>query len=405
MATYAWIAIGGALGSMARAWVAIAVARLTGPQFPWGTIGINVLGSLIIGVFAEITSPAGRFSVPAETRAFVMVGFCGGFTTFSSFSLQTLDLLRDGRPGQALGNVAVSVTLCIASVAAGYYGAGALHPTGARAAAVAGRGRQVALAVLDQPERVAHILSGASRAVQLAGGGRIAALAIGPLSTGGFLPSEEVMTTERAVELAAAGRARVETLRRAFETWTSGAHAGWAETEGDPTAAVARQGRRADLVVLRRPERAGDKIAHRALHAALFDTGRPVLVVPATSAGFGRRVAIAWKDDGKAEAAIRATLDWLRQAESVVLLLVAEDGETGAAVPALLRENGVAAEARIVDPGGRAAGLALIEAAGRMGADLLVMGAYAHGSWREAILGGVTQHVLTESTIPVLLRN
>ena len=126
MASYLWIALGGALGSAARAWMATAVARATGPDFPWGTIAINVLGSFVIGGFGALTAAGGRYPVPLDARAFVMIGLCGGFTTFSSFSLQTLDLLRAGRPGQALANVALSVLLCLAAVAAGHYGAAAL---------------------------------------------------------------------------------------------------------------------------------------------------------------------------------------------------------------------------------------------------------------------------------------
>lgn len=125
--TYLWIAIGGALGSVGRAWLALLVARLTGPQFPWGTILINVVGSFVIGLFATLTAPAGgRVSVPPDARAFVMVGICGGFTTFSSFSLQTLELARADQYGHALANVALSIVLCLASVAAGYYSGAAL---------------------------------------------------------------------------------------------------------------------------------------------------------------------------------------------------------------------------------------------------------------------------------------
>jgi protein CrcB len=127
-AAYLWIALGGALGSVGRAWLALAVARLTGAQFPWGTILINVVGSFVIGFFGTLTAVSeGRFALSAEARAFVMVGLCGGFTTFSSFSLQTLELARDGRPGQALANIALSLVLCLGSVAAGHYGAMSLN--------------------------------------------------------------------------------------------------------------------------------------------------------------------------------------------------------------------------------------------------------------------------------------
>ena len=125
--TYAWIAAGSALGGVGRYWLALAMVRLTGPAFPWGTILINILGSFVIGFFGALTAAGGRLAVPPDIRAFVMVGLCGGFTTFSSFSLQTLDLLRDGRTAQALGNVGLSVLFCLAAVAAGHYAASALN--------------------------------------------------------------------------------------------------------------------------------------------------------------------------------------------------------------------------------------------------------------------------------------
>jgi CrcB protein len=117
---YLFVALGSAVGGMGRYWMAGAVARLTGPQFPWGTILINILGSALIGIAAALTGPGGRLAVAQDLRIFVMVGVCGGFTTFSSFSLQTLELLRDGRAMEALGNIALSVLLCLAGVAAGY---------------------------------------------------------------------------------------------------------------------------------------------------------------------------------------------------------------------------------------------------------------------------------------------
>src|SRR5690242_15146830 len=104
MGTYLSIAAGGALGSVARYWLSVVMLRLTGPQFPWGTILINIIGSFVIAFAGALTMPGGRWPAGVEVRAFIMVGICGGFTTFSSFSLQTLDLLRDGRGGQALAN-------------------------------------------------------------------------------------------------------------------------------------------------------------------------------------------------------------------------------------------------------------------------------------------------------------
>jgi CrcB protein len=120
--TYLLVALGGAIGSVSRAWVSVTVVRLVGPNFPWSTMVINVVGSAIIGIVAASALSPTRTFITQEVRIFLMVGFCGGFTTFSSFSLQTFELLREGRPAAALANVALSVVLCIVAAAAGYLG-------------------------------------------------------------------------------------------------------------------------------------------------------------------------------------------------------------------------------------------------------------------------------------------
>jgi len=117
---YGWIGVGSALGGMARFWLAGVAARLAGESFPWGTIAINIVGSFVIGFFATLTGPDGRLFVSSTARQFVMVGICGGFTTFSSFSLQTLNLAKDGELVQAAENVGGSVVLCLAAVWAGH---------------------------------------------------------------------------------------------------------------------------------------------------------------------------------------------------------------------------------------------------------------------------------------------
>src|SRR5215470_4510155 len=93
---YFWIMVGSALGGGARYWFGGVVANWIGETFPWGTLFINIIGSMVIGFFATVTGPDGRFLVGTAGRQFVMIGLCGGFTTFSSFSLQTLNLARDG---------------------------------------------------------------------------------------------------------------------------------------------------------------------------------------------------------------------------------------------------------------------------------------------------------------------
>ena len=116
---YLWVAVGSALGGVLR----YALTRATIPistGVPWGTVLINVLGSFVIGFFGTLTLQTGRYPLSDNARLFVMVGVCGGFTTFSSFSLQTFDLMRTGQFGRAITNVVLSVALCLAAVAFGH---------------------------------------------------------------------------------------------------------------------------------------------------------------------------------------------------------------------------------------------------------------------------------------------
>lgn len=113
------VALGGAIGTIGRYLIALATLPIS-QTVPWGTILINVAGSFLIGLFGTLTLAQGRYPVPEAVRLFVMVGVCGGFTTFSSFSLQTLDLLRGGALWRAGLNVSVSVALCVAAVALGH---------------------------------------------------------------------------------------------------------------------------------------------------------------------------------------------------------------------------------------------------------------------------------------------
>jgi CrcB protein len=122
MLTYLWVAIGGALGSVSRYWLSGLVAERYGETFPWSTLIINVTGSFLIGIFAALVIPEGRMDSQSRafTTQFLMIGICGGYTTFSSFSLQTLNLLRDRQWLYAGGNMILSVVLCMIAVWLGY---------------------------------------------------------------------------------------------------------------------------------------------------------------------------------------------------------------------------------------------------------------------------------------------
>ena len=110
---------GGALGTLARYLLALAALPISG-NLPWGTIAINAIGSFAIGLFGTLTLAHGRYPVSENVRLFVMIGLCGGFTTFSSFSLQTLELLRSGALLRAGVNIVASVVLSVCAVAAGH---------------------------------------------------------------------------------------------------------------------------------------------------------------------------------------------------------------------------------------------------------------------------------------------
>jgi fluoride exporter len=116
MLNYFWVMIGGALGTGARFWASGMIARRAGELFPLGTLAVNVTGSFVIGVFAAFTDPQGPFLVDARIRQFFMIGVCGGYTTFSSFSLQTLDLAQDGDWFKAALNVVLSFGGCLLAV-------------------------------------------------------------------------------------------------------------------------------------------------------------------------------------------------------------------------------------------------------------------------------------------------
>nr|WP_198034924.1 fluoride efflux transporter CrcB [Bradyrhizobium sp. WSM1417] len=114
------IMIGSVLGGCARYFISGAIARRLGETFPWGTVTINVTGAFLIGIFGALaTHPGSAFAAP-DPWLFAVTGFLGCYTTVSSFSLQTLTLARNGEAMHALGNVAVSVVLCLAAVSCGF---------------------------------------------------------------------------------------------------------------------------------------------------------------------------------------------------------------------------------------------------------------------------------------------
>lgn len=115
-----WIFLGSGLGGVARWGASGFIAARLGETFPWGTLVVNVSGSFVLGFFATLTGPDGRFLAPSSVREFFMLGLCGGYTTFSSFSLQTLTLAREGEWFRAGANAVLSMVLCLAGVWLGH---------------------------------------------------------------------------------------------------------------------------------------------------------------------------------------------------------------------------------------------------------------------------------------------
>lgn len=121
------VILGSGIGGGLRYWMSGVIAQRFGETFPLGTLAVNVLGSFAIGFFATQTGPEGRWLVPPEGRTFFMAGICGGFTTFSSFSLQTLALARDAEWLYVGINIVGSVTLCLIAVWLGHLLASTLN--------------------------------------------------------------------------------------------------------------------------------------------------------------------------------------------------------------------------------------------------------------------------------------
>ena len=119
MLNWLWVFLGGGLGSLARYGLSGLVDRRF-ETFPWGTLLVNLTGSFAIGLFAALTGPEGRWLAPSSVRVFFMIGVCGGYTTFSSFSLHTLALVEDGQWFKAGANAVLSLVLCLVGVWLGH---------------------------------------------------------------------------------------------------------------------------------------------------------------------------------------------------------------------------------------------------------------------------------------------
>jgi len=186
---------------------------------------------------------------------------------------------------------------------------------------------------------------------------------------------------------------------------TTGPTAGWTEIVGAEDEVLVGRGRLADLLVVARPVAHAEAPSVISFNAAVFESGRPVLVAPTEAvASMGRRVAISWNGSAEAARAVSAALPLLKRAEAVRILNVDTDdtaGEGAANLAEYLGWHGVSGEYRAIPADDGPVGAAIIAACTDV--DLLVMGAYTHSRLLQLILGGVTRYVLEHATLPLLM--
>lgn len=268
----------------------------------------------------------------------------------------------------------------------------------------------VILAVLDHPKAAVAMLAGAKRLAETCGGARIKAMVVRAPPETLISPSEEVLTEEREAKLRAAEATRATEVQKVFDPWAAtvpkNITADWIDIDGIAELLVEERGRRADYIVIEHPSLRDYGTSWHALRAALFTTDRPVLVLPTHHAAeFGRRIAIAWRNDERATKAVLSSLPFLRQADDVFVLAGTRPGTEAPSLPAILTEHGVTAELHVLPVVAGSFGATLLHKAHELGADMMVMGAYQHSPIRELLLGGVTRFMLNNGNLPVLMRH
>jgi nucleotide-binding universal stress UspA family protein len=268
----------------------------------------------------------------------------------------------------------------------------------------------VVLTLLTRPETAPTVLAAAERLAVLLGGARIEALVmrVPPIST--ILVTEEVLTEEQEQKIRDREHERATALHRVFAPWAT-RHGGtsaprWIDEEGLTEALVTKWGERADYIVVGQPMAHSDGSEHDALHAALFASERPVLMVPTQAkAGFGKTIAVAWRDDKFTLHAVMEALHCIPRSAEVHVLMGRREGAPPPQIPDVLVEHGVTVTGHELPVGQGVFGAQLLARAHELHADLLVMGAFVHSAWRNMIFGGVTKYMLAHADIPVLMRH
>ncbi len=269
----------------------------------------------------------------------------------------------------------------------------------------------VILALLERPEAARPVLAAAQRLAVLTGAARIKVLAIRLPPGETILPTDQIMTHGREDRIRGAEGERVARLKAAFEPWAAAASelaTDWQDIEANAESAMRECGSRADYIVMERPAGHPEAAERQAIHAALFETDRPVLMVPSDwrPAAFGRRVAIAWRDDPRTLKSVMAALRCLAQAERLDVIAGRREGAVEPRLPDLFKEHGITANLHVLPVRGQGTfGGDLLAKAHLLGSDLLVVGAFARQPWRSLVLGGVTRHMLAQADLPIFMRH
>lgn len=268
----------------------------------------------------------------------------------------------------------------------------------------------VILAVLTEIESTPTVLSAAKQIADLLGGASIEALVVrlSPIST--IMVTEEVLTADQAQEIRSHENKRAGLLKDAFDRWQE-SKAGetkvkWISEEGVSAKLVNDWGKRADYIIVSKPVAGHGNTEYEALHSALFESERPVLVVPPQmSAGFGKKIAIAWRDDKFTLHAVMDALHFVPQEAEVHVLMGHAEGSAPSAAPEILSDRSMACTTHELILGKDAFGAQLLAKSYELRVDMLVMGAFVHHSWRRMLFGGVTKYMLAHADIPVLMRH
>jgi nucleotide-binding universal stress UspA family protein len=269
----------------------------------------------------------------------------------------------------------------------------------------------VILAVLGRENTAQETLEAARHLATLIGRANVIALAVDMPPFADPLAAEALIAEAAdAAELHEQDRKRTTALAALFEAWAPGARqAGiaveWRKGGGAAHAVVEQIGRRADFIVIAQPATDDDALTSSGFRAALLRSERPVLVIPrGQTATFGRNVAIAWRDDGRVVKAVIPVLRLLSSAAEVHVLQGTRGGEQRLPVPAMFQDHAIDVRMHVLPIAG-VFGQILLERAHALGADMLVMGAYAHNPLREMMFGGVTRYMLDHADLPVLMRH